>query len=85
MKIVERPYQEADRRALLEAGVHPVLARIYAARRIRSPLELSYDSSGLLRPDSLRDVHRAAVLLADAIEQKKRLLIVADYVRSELA
>ncbi len=79
MKIVERPYQEADRRALLEAGVHPVLARIYAARRIRSPLELSYDSSGLLRPDSLRDVHRAAVLLADAIEQKKRLLIVADY------
>jgi hypothetical protein len=40
VKIVERSYSEADRRALLEAGVHPVLARIYAARRIRSALEL---------------------------------------------
>ena len=79
MKIVERPYLEADRRALLDAGVHPVLARIYAARRIGSALELKYDSSGLLRPDLLRNAEQAAALLADAIAQKKRLLIVADY------
>jgi hypothetical protein len=36
MKIIERTYSEADRRSLLEAGMHPVLARIYAGRRIRS-------------------------------------------------
>jgi single-stranded-DNA-specific exonuclease len=79
MKIIERPYSEADRRALMEAGVHPVLARIYAARRIRSAIELAYESSSLLRPELLRDVEKAAALLADAIEQKRRLLIVADY------
>jgi single-stranded-DNA-specific exonuclease len=79
MKIVERAYAEADRRALMEAGVHPLLARIYAARRIRSALELRYESSGLLAPGLLKNAERAAALLADAIQQKKRLLIVADY------
>jgi single-stranded-DNA-specific exonuclease len=79
MKIVERAYAEADRRALMEAGVHPVLARIYAARRIRSALELAYESSSLLPPQLLKNAGEAAALLADAIAQKKRLLIVADY------
>jgi single-stranded-DNA-specific exonuclease len=79
MKIVERAYSEADRRALLEAGVHPVLARIYAARRIRSALELAYESSSLLPPQLLKNAGEAAALLAEAIVQKKRLLIVADY------
>jgi single-stranded-DNA-specific exonuclease len=79
VKIIERPYSEADRRALMAAGMHPLLARIYAARRIRSPLELAYESAGLLRPELLRNADKAAVLLADAIEQGKRLLIVADY------
>jgi single-stranded-DNA-specific exonuclease len=79
MKIVERAYAEADRRALMEAGVHPLLARIYAARRIRTAVELKYESTGLLSPALLKSIHEAAALLADAVEQKKRLLIVADY------
>ena len=79
MKIIERPYAEADRRALMEAGVHPVLARIYAARRIRSALELTYEASSLIAPNLLKGIGEAAQLLADAIERKKRLLIVADY------
>lgn len=79
MKIVERPYAEADRRALLEAGVHPVLARIYAARRIRSALELKYDASNLISPKFLKSVGDAAGLLADAIQAGRRMLIVADY------
>ena len=49
VKIVERPFAEADRRALVEAGVHPVLARIYAGRRIRSAAELDYDAAALHR------------------------------------
>jgi single-stranded-DNA-specific exonuclease len=79
VKIVERAYSDADRRALMEAGVHPVLARIYAARRIRSAVELKYESAGLIAPQLLKGVREAAALLADAIERKKRLLIVADY------
>ena len=79
MKIVERPFAEADRRALMEAGVHPLLARIYAGRRIRSAQELKYESAGLIAPKFLKSIHDAATLLADAIKSNKKLLIVADY------
>jgi len=79
MKIVERTYSEADRRALLEAGVHPLLARIFAARRIASADELRYEAASLLHPNLLKNAEHAAQLLADAIARQKRLLIVADY------
>src|ERR671914_696591 len=79
MKIVERPYAEASRRARLEAGMHPVLARVYAGRNIRSAAELEYGLDGLIAPASLKGIDRAATLLADAIQQSKRLLIIADY------
>src|SRR5438105_5483078 len=79
MRIVERTFAEADRRSLLEAGVHPVLARIYAGRRIRSADELKYEPAGLLAPQFLKSISEAATLLADAIETGKRMLIVADY------
>ena len=79
MKIIQRPYQEADRRALLDAGIHPLLAKIYAARRIRSAAELAYSPAGLLAPTLLKGMGEAAALLADAIQAGKRLLIIADY------
>jgi single-stranded-DNA-specific exonuclease len=79
MKIVERSYAEADRRALERAGVHPVLARVLAARRIRSPEDLDYDASRLLAPSLLANAEQAAALLADAIARGRRILIVADY------
>ncbi|HEU4646968.1 MAG TPA: single-stranded-DNA-specific exonuclease RecJ [Burkholderiales bacterium] len=79
MRIVERPYDERDRRALLHAGLHPVLARVYAARRIHSAAELDNDVQRLLPPASLARCEEAAVLLADAIAAKAKLLIVADY------
>jgi single-stranded-DNA-specific exonuclease len=79
MKIVERPFAEADRRVLLEAGLHPVLARVYAGRRVRSADELTYEPGALLAPRFLKSIHEAARLLADAIQGGKRMLIVADY------
>jgi single-stranded-DNA-specific exonuclease len=79
MKIVERAFSEASRRALLEAGLHPVLARVYAARRIASPSELDYEPSRLIPPSALKCAAEAGVLLADAIAARKRLLIIADY------
>ena len=79
MKIVARAYAESDRYALVAAGVHPLLARIYAARRIRSSAELKYQAAGLLPPELLKNAAEAACLLADAIQTGKRLLIVADY------
>jgi single-stranded-DNA-specific exonuclease len=79
VKIVVRPYSESARQALVGAGVHPLLARLYAARRIRSATELEHDAARLLPPDRLLHATRAAALLADAIEQGKKILIVADY------
>ena len=79
MRIVERPYIEASRRALLDAGMHPVLARVYAGRNIRTAAELNYGLDGLIPPGSLKGIDAAAALLADAVSDGKKLLIVADY------
>ncbi|MSQ49586.1 MAG: single-stranded-DNA-specific exonuclease RecJ [Betaproteobacteria bacterium] len=79
MKIVTRRYAEADRNRLLESGVHPLLARLYAARRIGAKDQLEQDFSRLISPTELTNADRAASLLADAIAQQKKLLIVADY------
>ena len=79
MKIVERPYKELDRHALIQAGIHPLLARIYAGRRIRSATELTYSPAALLPPLLLKGIEQAAALLTDCIQAGKRLLIIADY------
>ena len=79
MRFVERAYDETHRQSLLRAGVHPVLARVYAARRVASAAELASDPEQLLPPASLAHAERAARLLADAIAARKRILIVADY------
>lgn len=79
MRIVRRPYNEASWRALRAAGLHPLLARLYAARNVASPAELEHEFSRLAPPRTLLDCGRAAALLADAIAAGKRLLIVADY------
>ncbi len=79
MKFLTRPYSEPDRAALVRAGMHPVLARVYAARKIRSITELETDPARLLAPSLLAHAEDAARLLADAIADGKRILIVADY------
>jgi single-stranded-DNA-specific exonuclease len=79
MKIVERAWSATDRDALVAGGIHPVLARVYAARAIHSARDLDYDAATLHQPALLKGVDDAARLLADAIAAKKRLLIVADY------
>ena len=79
MQIVTRRYAEADRQRLVESGVHPLLARLFAARRIGSRDQLEQDFSRLVPPSELTNAGRAAQLLADAIGRQKKLLIVADY------
>ena len=79
MKFLTRPYSEADRASLMRSGMHPVLARIYAARRIKAVTELETDPARLLAPALLAHAGDAARLLADAIRDGKRILIVADY------
>src|SRR5690554_522796 len=77
--IQPRPAHFPTVQSLVEAGVHPLLARIYAARGVRRREELDYRLSGLLPPDALTGACEAAQLLADAIEAGARMVVVADY------
>ncbi len=79
MKIIAREIPPRAAWALEQAGVHPLLARLYAARGIRAKEELDDALARLLPPDTLKGAREAAALLADAIVQDKRLAIVADY------
>ena len=79
MKIIARDVPPRTAWSLEQAGVHPLLARLFAARGVRSADELDDSASKLLPPQTLRGTQEAAVLLADAIAQGQRICIVADY------
>ena len=78
-RIINRPVSLTVLDRLVREGIHPVLARILAARGVSARIDLDDAMAGLLPPDSMLGIDRAAALLADAIAAKKRLLIVADY------
>ena len=65
--------------ALEQAGVHPLLARLFAGRGVREPGELDDGLARLLPPADLRGAQAAALFLADAIAARQRICIVADY------
>ncbi len=79
MKILVRDVPPRSTWALEQAGLHPLLARLYAARGVQSAAELDDGLAHLLSPNTLLGAQAAAALLADAIAQQKRLCIVADY------
>ena len=79
MKIVARDIPPRTAWALEQAGVHPLLARLYAARGVQSKEELDDGLARLLPPSGMKGIDAAARLLADAMAQNKRLCIVADY------
>ena len=78
-KIVRRS-PAADSFDSLSADIdHPVLRRIYAARRIDSPAQLDYRTACLLPFDALKGVTEAVDLLETALRRSWRILIVADF------
>jgi len=79
MKIIPRDIPPRAAWALEQAGIHPLLARLYAARGVVAREELDDGLPKLLPPSGLKGAQEAAVLLADAIAADKRLCIVADY------
>lgn len=78
-RVVTRNVPQTAFEALLAAGVHPVLARVYAARGVSTPQQLDTSFNGLAPVDRLKNCVAMARLLADAIAAGQRLLIVADY------
>ncbi|MBL8404629.1 MAG: single-stranded-DNA-specific exonuclease RecJ, partial [Dechloromonas sp.] len=51
---------------LEQQGLHPLLARLYAARGIKDKAELDYELKSLIPPAALTHAGDAAQLLADA-------------------
>ncbi len=79
MKLIVRDAPPRAIWALEQAGVHPLLAQLYAARGVKEANELDDALARLIAPTELKGAAQAAVLLADAIAQDKKLCIVADY------
>ncbi len=77
--VVTRTVNVAAVEILVAEGIPPFMARIYAARGISHSEQLAPDLSRLIPLNRLRNVDTMAALLADAITEGKKLLIVADY------
>jgi single-stranded-DNA-specific exonuclease len=78
-KITQRPFSANTAALLARSGIAPLLARIYAARGIADAAQLDTDIKHLLPFSLLKNAEKMAGLLADAIADKKKILIVADY------
>ena len=79
MQFIPRDMPPRNIWALEQAGVHPLLARLYAARGIQDAAALDASLAHLLPPSGLKGIDAAATLLADAMAADKKLCIVADY------
>jgi len=79
IRLVTREVPPRTAWALEQAGLHPLLARLFAARGVRHADELDDALARLLPPAGLLGADDAAVLLADAIGAGSRICVVADY------
>ncbi|MDB5752173.1 MAG: single-stranded-DNA-specific exonuclease RecJ, partial [Ramlibacter sp.] len=79
MKIIPRDIPPRAAWALEQAGIHPLLARLYASRGVLGKDELDNGLGRLLPPAAMKGLPQAAALLADAIAAGHRICIVADY------
>ncbi|MSQ56601.1 MAG: single-stranded-DNA-specific exonuclease RecJ [Limnohabitans sp.] len=79
MKIKPRDVHPKTVWTLEQHNIHPLLARLYAARGLSSAVDIDKSLSQLLSPDHLLGSQQAGALLADAIVRQRRICIVADY------
>lgn len=78
-RLAPRTYSPRHAELLAQQGLHPVLARLMAARGLKEPRELATELDALIKPEQLTHVAQAAEFLADAIDAEQRMVIVADY------
>jgi len=78
-KLIIRPSDPQTTQRLQNAGIHPLLARLWSARGVQRQEDVQLDWPAMLAPKMLTQAEYAAQLLADAIKAGKRMLIVADY------
>lgn len=71
-----RPQVEA---ILRSQGMHPLMARLMAARGVDSQAEAETKLADLIPPSQLKGIDQAAEILADALEAGARIVVVGDY------
>ncbi|MFP3979398.1 single-stranded-DNA-specific exonuclease RecJ [Marinobacter sp. KMM 10035] len=76
-KILRRP--QPDNTPGWGQDLPPILRRLYSARGVTSDAQLSYTLKHLASPFELRGIDRAVELLADAIAQNQRVLVLGDF------
>ena len=79
MKIQVRDIPPRSAWALQQAGIHPLLAQLYAARGVLTADELDDGLARLLPPAGMLGTTPAAKLLADALVAGQKICVVADY------
>ncbi len=77
--ITRRQVDPEAEKQLLQAGIAPLFARLYAARGIKKVSELDLSLKHIVSPDLLTNNKTMAGLLADAIAGQKKILVVGDY------
>jgi len=79
LNLVTRPCPSTAFERLRQAGLPPLLARLYASRGVERKEELKTRLAELLPHAGLLNCDAAGARLADAIQRGERLLVVADY------
>lgn len=79
VSLKQRAWSERTAWQLEQSGLHPLLARLYAARGIQNATQISTRMEDLIPPAALKGLGDASAQLADAIMQGQRICVVADY------
>lgn len=77
--IIPREIPQDALQLLLQGGYSRSIAKIFASRGITDATQLDTTFAHLLPFDKLKNARQMAILLADAIEAGKKLLVIADY------
>tara|TARA_B110000503_G_scaffold34861_1_gene56868 strand:- start:21211 stop:22938 length:1728 start_codon:yes stop_codon:yes gene_type:complete len=75
--IQRRPVATTE--TFIDAGIHPLLARVYSARGVGSSAQLDLALTHLLPPNLLLNADRAATLLANALASDQRIVVIGDF------
>jgi single-stranded-DNA-specific exonuclease len=75
----QREFSAEAAESLGAGGLHPLLARLYAARGVSTADELALELKHLISPTQLSQCLSTAAILADALAANKPMLVVADY------
>lgn len=79
IQVTDRPIYTDIEQKLIAQGSTPLMARLWASRGVTDIGQTETSWKHLFPPSLLTQVEKGASILANAIEQGKQLLIVADY------